>query len=42
MCIGFEDFHEVDDEDFKDEDEWLEERASRNARGSYRRSVTGY
>lgn len=42
MCIGFEDFHEVDEEDFKDEDEWLEERASRAARGSYRRAVTGY
>lgn len=43
MSLGFDDFHEVEEEDFISEEEWMEEREARRyrSRGSSR-SVTGY
>lgn len=44
MSIGFDEWHEVDEEDFIEEDEWIARKESRNLRGgsSSGRSIVGY
>ena len=44
MSIGFDEWNEVDEEDFVEEDEWIARRESRDSKGGAGggRSVVGY
>lgn len=43
MSIGFDEWNEVDEDDFVEDDEWIARRESKNTRGSYGgRTAAGY
>jgi len=42
LSLGFDEWNEVDEEDFVEEDEWIARRESRSSKGNAGRTCVGY